>query len=314
MCIVLDSALHYDTMVQPLLKDHEPCYILYRLDSMQGDSYEWLLLAHTPELSVVKDKMIYAATRSTLKMEFGGGKIKEEIYGILKEDLSLEAYKHHKAAADGPAPLTVREQELRTLAEADIQARTEIGTQTRHSHLHGVSFPIKEDAMDQLLKLKNKEIMYVQLSINIDNEEILLANQRREITISDLPGLVPDDHPRYHLFLYKHTYEGDYLEQIVFIYSCPGYKCSVKERMLYSSCKAAVTGIVESDLQMEIVKKIEISEGSELTADFILDEVHPKLIVHKPQFMRPPPPQGRRRSKSPKPVGENGEDASNGAS
>jgi twinfilin-like protein len=84
--------------------------------------------------------------------------------------------------------------------------------------------------------------------------------------------------------------------------------------MLYSSCKAAVTGIVESDLQMEIVKKIEISEGSELTADFILDEVHPKLIVHKPQFMRPPPPQGRRRSKSPKPVGENGEDASNGAS
>jgi twinfilin-like protein len=115
------------------------------------------------QLFQVKDKMIYAATRSTLKMEFGGGKIKEEIYGILKEDLSLEAYKHHKAAADGPAPLTVREQELRTLAEADIQARTEIGTQTRHSHLHGVSFPIKEDAMDQLLKLKNKEIMYVQL-------------------------------------------------------------------------------------------------------------------------------------------------------
>ena len=107
--------------------------------------------------------MIYAATRSSLKMEFGGGKVKEEISGIHKEEFSLAAYKAHLAAADGPAPLTVQEQELRTLAEADIQARTEIGTQTRHSHLHGVSFPIQEDAMDQLLKLKKKEIMYVQL-------------------------------------------------------------------------------------------------------------------------------------------------------
>ncbi len=36
----------------------------------------------------------------------------------------------------------------------------------------------------------------------------------------------------------------------------PGYSCSVKERMLYSSCKAAVIGYCEHVEEMEIVKKV----------------------------------------------------------
>ena len=32
----------------------------------------------------VRHKMLYAATRSTLKMEFGGGHIKDEIFGTMK--------------------------------------------------------------------------------------------------------------------------------------------------------------------------------------------------------------------------------------
>ena len=36
----------------------------------------------------------------------------------------------------------------------------------------------------------------------------------------------------------------------------PGYSCSVKERMLYSSCKAPLLDACESVLKMEIVKKV----------------------------------------------------------
>jgi len=32
----------------------------------------------------VRQKMLYAATRATLKKEFGGGHIKEEIFGTVK--------------------------------------------------------------------------------------------------------------------------------------------------------------------------------------------------------------------------------------
>lgn len=35
----------------------------------------------------------------------------------------------------------------------------------------------------------------------------------------------------------------------------PGYKCSVKERMLYSACKAPLLELIQS-LGVEIVKKV----------------------------------------------------------
>ena len=42
----------------------------------------------------------------------------------------------------------------------------------------------------------------------------------------------------------------------VFIYSMPGYKCSIRERMLYSSCKSRLLDSVEQGFQLEISKKV----------------------------------------------------------
>lgn len=42
----------------------------------------------------------------------------------------------------------------------------------------------------------------------------------------------------------------------VFIYSMPGYKCSIKERMLYSSCKNPLIDTVEKNLGIEVAKKV----------------------------------------------------------
>ena len=45
------------------------------------------------------------------------------------------------------------------------------------------------------------------------------------------------------------------LQLSAFIYTMPGYNCSIKNRMLYSSCKKAVTDVIES-LGIEIHKKV----------------------------------------------------------
>lgn len=45
----------------------------------------------------------------------------------------------------------------------------------------------------------------------------------------------------------------------VFIYSMPGYKCSIKERMLYSSCKSRLLDTVEQEFCLEIAKKVSMS-------------------------------------------------------
>ena len=39
--------------------------------------------------------MLYASTKASLKKEFGGGHIYDDLYGNVKEDITLEGYKRH---------------------------------------------------------------------------------------------------------------------------------------------------------------------------------------------------------------------------
>lgn len=54
----------------------------------------------------------------------------------------------------------------------------------------------------------------------------------------------------------------------------PGYKCSIKERMLYSSCKSRLLDSVEQDFHLEIAKKVGPSPGPRLPRPY-----HPNLHV-----------------------------------
>ncbi|KAM8973790.1 twinfilin-1 [Pelodytes ibericus] len=281
----------YDSFILPLLDDKQPCYILYRLDSQNAQGYEWIFIAWSPDYSHVRQKMLYAATRATVKKEFGGGHIKEELFGTVKDDVSLSGYKKFLACQSSPAPLTTAEEELRQIKIKETQ--TEIGVDTKHQTLQGIAFPIEPAAYQALEQLQVKRLNYVQLKIDLKNETIVLADTTNT-EVKDLPNRIPKDAARYHFFLYKHSHEGDYLDSIVFIYSMPGYTCSIRERMMYSSCKNPLLDIIESRLQMEVVKKMEIDNGDELTSDFLYDEVHPKQHAHKQNFAKPKGPAGKR--------------------
>ncbi|KAM4748111.1 twinfilin-1 [Rhinophrynus dorsalis] len=281
----------YDRFILPLLEDKQPCYILYRLDSQNAQGYEWIFIAWSPDYSHVRQKMLYAATRATVKKEFGGGHIKEELFGTAKDDISLSGYKKYLACQSSPAPLTSAEEELRQIKIKETQ--TEIGVDTKHQTLQGIAFPIDRDAFQALEQLKDKRLNYVQLKIDIKNEVIMLEDISNT-EVKDLPKRIPKDAARYHFFLYKHSHEGDYLDSIVFIYSMPGYTCSIRERMLYSSCKSPLLDVIENQLFMEIARKIEIDNGDELTSDFLYDEVHPKQHAHKQNFAKPKGPAGKR--------------------
>ncbi|NXN94707.1 TWF2 protein, partial [Rhinopomastus cyanomelas] len=297
----------YDAFVLPLLDEQQPSYVLYRLDSQNAQGFEWLFISWSPDSSSVRLKMLYAATRATVKKEFGGGHIKDEMFGTVKEDVSLSGYQKHVSSCSAPAPLTAAEQELQQIRINEV--KTEISVESKHQTLQGLAFPLQLDAQQAIQALKQKKINYIQLKLDLERETIdLVHTSPTEIT--DLPKRIPQDSARYHFFLYKHSHEGDYLESVVFIYSMPGYKCSIKERMLYSSCKSRLLDTVEQEFCLEIAKKIEIDDGSELTAEFLYEEVHPKQHAFKQAFAKPKGPVGKRGQKRLiKGPGENGEDS-----
>lgn len=73
----------YDNIVLSLIEKNQPCYILYRLDSKNELGYEWLFISWSPDTAPIREKMLYASTKSTLKQEFGTAQIKEEMHGTI---------------------------------------------------------------------------------------------------------------------------------------------------------------------------------------------------------------------------------------
>ncbi|XP_064483394.1 twinfilin-1-like [Ornithodoros turicata] len=280
----------YDKMVLPLIEDNQPCYIFFRLDTPNQNGYDWIFISWSPDDSPVRQKMLYASTKATLKKEFGGGNITYELFGNIKEDVSLRGYRKFLTSEKAPAPLTLAEEELSSIRKNE--ARTDTGVDAKHQTLRGLHFPMSDDVVGALFDLKEGQLSYVQLSIDTEKEEINLES-RDNISVNSLRHKIPKNSPRYHLFLFPHSHEGDHLKSIVFIYSIPGYQCPVKERMLYSSCKSPLVETIETKVEMEIAKKIEIDDPNELNEAFLLDQLHPKQNICKQMFAKPKGPANR---------------------
>ena len=77
--------------------------------------------------------------------------------------------------------------------------------------MSGLSFPMTAAVRDAIINYKNQKTNYVQLSINISKEIIELEDQT-SCDSKSLPSRIPEGAPRYHLFRFDHTHEGDYLK------------------------------------------------------------------------------------------------------
>ncbi|RHZ88592.1 hypothetical protein Glove_22g100 [Diversispora epigaea] len=278
--------------VREFLDEEKPCYILYRLDSKSSTgNYEWLFLAYVPDNAKVRDKMLYASTRATLTKDLGDSRFVDSMYGTAMEEFSLEGYQKHKLHQQAEAPLTQREKELAEIRIAEANANS-FSTSARKAHVTGIAFPISDEAIDAIKSL-GKEFNFVQLSLDIANEKILLASADK-IEIDDLAKSLPTDAPRFSFFAYNHNFEGQNFESIVFIYTCPT-SSKIKERMLYSSCRGSVISLGESEAKLIIDKKLETNDPSDLTKSYIMGELHPISQTPVKMFSRPRPrPPGRR--------------------
>ncbi|KAK7588141.1 hypothetical protein V9T40_005386 [Parthenolecanium corni] len=293
----------FDPMVIPMIEPGQPSYILYRLDNKSDIGYDWLLISWSPDESPIRQKMLYASTKATLKQEFGNACIKEELHGTSEGEISLAGLRRYRKVESSPAPLTMQEEELARLSKAQSFTLSNAAIDTRTPTMSGVSFPVSNAVIDSVNQMVKRKINYIQLRIDIDNEEIHLVTDGI-ITVDQLSDQIPKDAARYHLYSFSHTYEGSTIQSVVFIYSMPGYSCSVKERMLYSSCKGPLLDIIESNLGLTVSKKLEIDATEKLTEDYLIDEIHPKQVADKPKFEKPkgPPSRGAKRLTKPQKV------------
>jgi len=287
----------WESMVRGSVEADQPCYILFRTDELDGSNgYKWVLISWSPDSASVRFKMLYASTKATLKKDFGSGHISDDYYANTMEEVTLSGYKRHLASEKAPQPLTRAEEELNEVKASEH--RTEISIETKHQTVGGIAFPLTKAAVASVteFRVRPRESNYVQLAIDIEKEMVNVSRSEKELSIQELPSVVPTNVPRYHLYRYNHHHEGAEVSSIVFIYSMPGYECSIKERMLYSSCRNALVDQI-GQLNITIDKKMEVDSGSELTEENIFNEIHPKKESNvSAKVTRPAPPsRGKRR-------------------
>ena len=86
----------------------------------------------------------------------------------------------------------------------------EVSVHSKQNHMSRLAFPLTDAAIESVQKFKSAETDYVQLSIDL-NKEIINVKNQSTCTVQQLPDKVPEDEPRYHLFRFAHTHEGDFL-------------------------------------------------------------------------------------------------------
>ncbi|EGF83682.1 hypothetical protein BATDEDRAFT_85196 [Batrachochytrium dendrobatidis JAM81] len=261
------------------LQESTPCYIMYRTDSRINEmgSYEWVFMQFVPDTAKVRDKMLYAASKSTLTKELGDSNFVDTVYATTKDDLSLEGFHCHVKHSHAEAPLT--ERELEAAAVKASESTAEIGISSRRSNAPGVAFQFTLEANQAFKELKNGSINFISLRVDPETETMLL-DCSASIQLSEIHGKIDSQAPRFIFF--KSVSSDDY----AFAYVSPP-ECKVKERMLFAASRSYVVGEAEAILGLGIKAKFEVDTVDEFVSSF---EDHCKQVTEKasPSALRKP--------------------------
>ncbi|KAF9375246.1 Twinfilin-2 [Podila verticillata] len=136
-----------------------------------------------------------------------------------------------------------------------------------------VEEPVVEEEPEVLVKVE-RTVNFVKLAIDVENEKIDLVTESK-ITANQVNKNIDGDAPRFTFFAYEHTHSGTEHDTLVFMYTCPS-KSKIRERMLYSSCRAGVLQAAKDEAGLNVDKKLETTDVEDLTEDYLLEELHPK--------------------------------------
>ncbi|KAI7785078.1 cofilin tropomyosin-type actin-binding protein [Diaporthe eres] len=279
-----------NSLVLPALADSEPLYLLLK----RYDSAPRLVaVSYIPDTAKVRQKMLFASTRLTLVRELGREHFRETIYATTRDELTPEGFEKHDKHEQLEAPLTEEERSLEGVKQAEAVEGAR-GTGSREIHLgQRMAMPVHDDALEALKELKpDGGRSLVTLKINPETEKVeLVPDSTTPTSISELTSGISTTEPRFTFFRYDHEYAGYKGAPLLFFYTCPVTpgRRAIKDRMLYPLMKRAVLEVAAGECGLEVEKKFEVEEPSEITEDGVISELHPKVEARK-GFSRPKRP------------------------
>lgn len=260
--------------LQTLLEDDTPAYVLTRLDN----TAEWLAIFYVPDTAKIREKMLYASTRSSLLKSLGSQAFVDQIFATGKADLTRESYLSHRRHLEAPKPLSKQEQELADVRAAEKASGVDAyeGSSGRRTNVGRVGVKWTDEVEAALNELAEGDGSSLVI-LTIDAEETIVLHSSQSVTADEVGQTLPKTDICFALFAWANA-RGASEREIVYIYSCPS-SSSVKFRMLYSVHSRAAYTAIESFFKTTSTspsfasRKVETSEPGEIDERFLLTEL-----------------------------------------
>jgi twinfilin-like protein len=279
-----DAKTEFDEM-RKRLPAKEPSYFLYRI----ADQNKWVTVFYVPDISKVKDRMVYASSVAELQKGFGQSKfVPVSLYRISEpKECTWEAYAKSIQAIDSAELMTSEE----LLAKEARHDSVNAVAGSKVSAIVGMPVKVQDGATGYIEQVKNRELNTVILQLN-NETEVLERVDSGNYTLEEISKKMTRQEPRFIIHNFQHASAESKSEIVsaIFFYYCPdGAKPRLK--MFYSSCKNVVQQMVAS--QLTIAKSLECSEPAEISTNNVLTELYPQ-VEKAAGFKKPVSKAGKR--------------------
>lgn len=267
-------------MAQASLSPNQACYALIK---HAADEHKWIFVNFVPDLSAVRDKMLYASSRSALKDGLGSQSFVGDYFITTAAECTLEGFEHAKKMDHGDDLLTWDEKVKKNAHSESVKS---VGS-VKIAAIADIPINVSEDAVSCVNQFNSGEYSAVYFDLNQETEVLQAHGEAKATPETVAKKLMPQD-PRYALFRFSHDYKSEthteHKDSNVFIYYCPDLAIP-RAKLFYSAAKSMVLRVL-TELKVDIAKNIEISDAKELTAKDLMDELYPKSSAKK-TFSKP---------------------------
>lgn len=246
------------------LVNEEPCYFLFRI----GGAKNWILISYVPPTAKTPEKMLYAATKNTLKMKLGPKLINEDLLFSTPAELSYGYYLKNKEPTSALSEFEKVRIKVRQAEDEERVARSE-GSQKSGGY-HQVKIPLTAAAKEEIERVKSGLVNFIEFRIKADVVEHV---QSKSVGGSELASNVKGAEPRFYLYSYQKIRSPGQPKAHAFIYYCPD-SSPAPLRMVYATSKPTLAQQITA-LGLQVAKRLEIRDGTELTEEYLKSELFP---------------------------------------
>jgi len=231
-----------------------PAFYLFNKAAGTADTKQWGLVAYVPELSPVRQRMLYASSRDDLKNKLGSSYFAGEFYCNDKADLTFANFTYALEGSTAETLESVMTEKEKLMKE---EGATATAAAASSAGMSVVPFKFKAELDEAMSSFYKGDSIAVEIAVNGKTEQCYLGKLSGDATLATLEKNFPKQ-PRFFCLNYGRK---------VFVFYCPD-EAKVRTKMLMATCKSAVIAQAFEKHKIKFDKQVEVRDFSEIPCNF----------------------------------------------